>query len=260
VHRDDEDETVINGPPIPPPPDGGRSKIYIDGVTAFIIAERVEYLDENGKLVAESLRDYTKKALRKRFASLDDFLKSWKGAERKQAIVDELAAEGLPLDSVAAELGTNLDPFDLICHLAFDRKPLTRRERADNVKKRDVFGRFEGEARAVLDALLGKYADEEVLTLDDSNILRVPPLNSLGTPWNSSGPSAAEMASMQQYTSCKPRFIRKLLSPCPFATLSRPSRMKCVRTRASMVMPSALASFAGCSFSRSSTIRTKSWK
>ena len=122
-----------------------------------IIAERVEYLDENGKLVTEALRDFTKKALKKRFASLDDFLKRWKAAERKQAIIEELEAEGLPLDPIAEELGKDLDPFDLICHVAFDKKPLTRRERAENVKKRDVFTKYGPQARAVLDALLDKY-------------------------------------------------------------------------------------------------------
>ena len=89
-----------------------------------------------------TLRDFTKTALKKRFASLDDFLKRWKSAERKQAIIEELDAEGLALDAVADELGKNLDPFDLICHVAFDRKPLTRRERAENVKKRDVFTKY----------------------------------------------------------------------------------------------------------------------
>ena len=157
-------------------------KVYVDGVDAKIIAERVEYLDENGKLVTESLRDFTKAALKKRFASLDGFLKRWKAAERKQAIVEELEAEGLPLDPIAEELGKDLDPFDLICHVAFDKKPLTRRERADNVKKRDVFTKYGGQARAVLDALLAKYADEGVLNLDDANVLRIPPLSSLGTP------------------------------------------------------------------------------
>jgi type I restriction enzyme R subunit len=180
-----QDETTIdNGPPdISIPSSGQRQrKVYVDGVGATIIAERVEYLDENGKLVTESLRDFTKKALKKRFASLDDFLKRWKAAERKQAIVEELAAEGLPLDLIAEELGRDFDPFDLICHVAFDRKPLTRRERAENVKKRDVFTKYSGQVRAVLDALLAKYADEGVLNLDDANVLRIPPLSSLGTP------------------------------------------------------------------------------
>ena len=178
------DETVVDKPPDITVPNigGGVRKVYVDDVAATIVAERVEYLDENGKLVTESLRDFTKKALRKRFASLDDFLKRWKAAERKQAIVEELEAEGLPLDLIALELGKDLDPFDLICHVAFDAKPLTRRERADNVKKRNVFNKYGDQARAVLDALLAKYVDEGVFNLDDITVLRIPPFTQLGTP------------------------------------------------------------------------------
>lgn len=178
-----EGETIIDNPGLPETPPGGpRRKIYVDGIGATIIAERVEYLDESGRLVTESLRDFTKQALRKRFASLDDFLRSWNASERKQAILDELEAEGLPLDPIVEELGKDLDPFDLICHVAFDAKPLTRRERAENVKKRDVFTKYGPQARAVLNALLAKYADEGVLNLDDANVLRIAPFSSLGTP------------------------------------------------------------------------------
>ena len=165
-----------------PPSGGGTRKIYVDGVGATIIAERVEYLDENGRLVTESLRDFTKKALRARFTSLDAFLRRWNATDRKRAIIDELAAEGLPLDPIADEVGKDLDPFDLICHIAFDRKPLTRRERADNVKKRDAFAKYGPQARAVLDALLAKYADEGMLNLDDTNVLKIAPFNAMGTP------------------------------------------------------------------------------
>ncbi len=179
-----EDETIIDGPPdITLPPDGpGRRKVYVDGIAAAIVAEQVEYLDEKGKLVTESLRDFTKRALRKCFASLDDFLSRWESTKRKQAIIEELEAEGLDLDIITAELGKDLDPFDLICHVAFDAKPLTRRERAENVKKRDVFSKYGDQARAVLDALLAKYADEGVLNLDDANVLRIAPFTELGTP------------------------------------------------------------------------------
>ncbi|MEX2453205.1 MAG: DEAD/DEAH box helicase family protein [Rhodospirillaceae bacterium] len=179
-----DNETVIADPaqPLPPPDRPGRRKIYVDGVGAEIIAERIEYLDENGKLVTESLRDYTRRALRKRFASLDDFLRRWNAANRKQVIVAELEAEGLPLEVLVDELGKDLDPFDLICHVAFDAKPLTRRERAENVRKRNVFARHGDTALAVLDALLDKYADEGVLNLEDANVLRLSPLNELGTP------------------------------------------------------------------------------
>ena len=179
----DEGETIVDQPGFPLPSGvGPRKKIYVDGVAATIIAERVAYLDENGNLITESLRDFTRRALRKHFANLDDFLRRWDAAERKQAIVEELEAEGIPLDLIVQELNKDLDPFDLICHVAFDAKPLTRRERAENVKKRDVFTKYGGKARAVLNALLAKYADEAVLNLDDTNVLRIPPLNSLGTP------------------------------------------------------------------------------
>ncbi len=175
------DETVVDQPGLPFPPGDPIRKIYVDGVGARILAERVEYLDENGKLVTESLRDFTKTALKKRFTSLDDFLKRWKSAERKQAIIEEIEAEGLALDAIADELGKNLDPFDLICHIAFDAKPLTRRERAENVKKRDVFTKYGPQARAVLDALLEKYRDEGVLNLDDANVLKIAPFSGMGS-------------------------------------------------------------------------------
>ena len=192
----DEDE------PIPPEPDkdeiivvnaaqnditiptdnGGPRKYYIHGEPVMIVAERIEYLDENGNLVTEGLRDYSKKTLRKRFASLDEFLKSWNGAERKDAIIEELKKEGLLFEPLAEEVGNNLDPFDLICHVAFDQPPLTRRDRAQNVRKRDVFTKYGSQARAVLEALLQKYQDEGVTALDDPRILKVAPFDSMGTP------------------------------------------------------------------------------
>ena len=180
---DEEEMAAIGGGNgLPPTETHPLKKIYVDGIDATIVAERVEYLDEHGKLVTESLRDFTRKALRRRFASLDDFLNRWNAAERKQAILDEMAAEGLPMTVIVGELGKDLDPFDLVCHIAFDAKPLTRRERAENVKKRDVFTKYGGQVRAVLAALLDKYADEGVINLDDANVLRIPPLDSLGTP------------------------------------------------------------------------------
>jgi type I restriction enzyme R subunit len=139
-------------------------------------------LDEHGRLVTESLRDFTRKALRKRFASLDHFLRRWSRAERKQAVVEELEREGLSLQPLAEDVGKDLDAFDLICHVAFDRPPLTRRERAESVRKRDVFARKGPQARAVLDALLDKYQDEGVLNLDDPRILQIAPFNAMGTP------------------------------------------------------------------------------
>ena len=181
-----EDEEIIVDPEPPiiidPPPDGPR-KYYIDGGPVRIVAERIEYLDEYGKLVTESLRDYTKNTLRRHFVSLDDFLKRWKGAERKQAIIDELENEGLLLEPLAEEVGKDLDAFDLICHVAFDQPPITRRERVDNVRKRDVFTRYGDQARTVLDALLEKYRDEGVTELENPRILKLTPFDRMGTPF-----------------------------------------------------------------------------
>ena len=159
-----------------------RKKIYVDGVQVEILAERVEYLDKTGKLVTESLRDFTKKELRKQFASLDEFLKSWSSARRKQAVLDEMAGKGLPLNVIATELRLDLDPFDLVCYIAFDIKPLTRHERVANLRKQSVLSTYSKQAREVLEALIDKYADEGVLYLDDTDLLKIHPINTLGTP------------------------------------------------------------------------------
>jgi type I restriction enzyme, R subunit len=157
-------------------------KTYVDGVSVSIVAERVEYLDSYGKLVTESLRDFGRREVRKRFASLDAFLTRWKKAERKQAVFDELEHAGLPIEALASEVGPDLDPFDLICHVAYDRPAFTRRERADNVRKRDVFTKYGPQARAVLEALLQKYQDEGVTDLGDPRILQITPFDAMGTP------------------------------------------------------------------------------
>src|SRR5664280_1687859 len=179
-----EDEVVVDaGNDISLKPDEPDSrKLYVNGVLVTIIAERVKYLDADGKLITESLRDYSKRAVTNQFASLDTFLKRWKESDRKQAIIDELEEEGLRLEPLADEVNPDLDAFDLICHVAYGRPPLTRRERAENVRKRDVFAKYGPQARAVLDALLQKYQDEGVVDLGDPRILQIPPIDSMGTP------------------------------------------------------------------------------
>ncbi len=166
----------------PPTPTQPRNKIYIDGVNATIVAERIQYVDNQGKLVTESLRDFTRDALRRRFSSLDDFLRCWDATDRKQVVIEEMTAGGLPIEQLVEELGKDLDPFDLICHIAFDAKPLTRHERAENVRKRDPFSKYGEKARAVLGVLLDKYADEGFLDFHNADVLRIPPINELGTP------------------------------------------------------------------------------
>jgi type I restriction enzyme R subunit len=180
-----DDEVIVDGEPpnIDLGPDEHvRRKVYVDGVNLAILAERVEYLDHDGKLITETLRDFTKKALKKRFASLDEFLRRWTSADKKQAIIDELEEEGLSLEILADEVGKDLDPFDLICHIAFDQPALTRRERADNVRKRDVFTKYGPQARSVLEALLQKYQDDGIIDLSNPRILQIPPLDAIGTP------------------------------------------------------------------------------
>lgn len=171
---------------LPPGPDPGGTtsypKLYLGGVPARIVAERVEYLDGEGKLVTESLRDYSRKALRKRYASLDAFLARWNSAERKQAVIEQLEAEGVPFDALASDVGLELDPFDLVCHVVFDQPALTRRERAERVRKRDVFTKYGPQGRAVLETLLAKYQDEGVTDLDNPRILQIPPFDAMGTP------------------------------------------------------------------------------
>jgi type I restriction enzyme R subunit len=159
-----------------------RHKYYVDDVEVTITSERVQYLDADGKLITESLKDYTRKTVRSAYTSLSAFLNAWNSAERKQAIVEELATQGVFLDDLAEQVGRDYDAFDLVCHIAFDQKPLTRRERADKVKKRNVFGKYGDKARAVLEALLEKYADAGLKSVESLEILKVDPLTKFGTP------------------------------------------------------------------------------
>ncbi|MCU1348978.1 MAG: Type restriction enzyme EcoEI protein [Acidobacteria bacterium] len=169
------------GPPEPTDPPDERVKYVISGVTVTVVAERVQYYGKNGKLITESLRDFTRTAVKEHYASLDAFLVRWTSADRKQAVIDELREEGVLFEELREQVGHDIDPFDMVCHVVYDRPPLTRRERADHVKKRDVFTRYGDKAQAVLQALLEKYADEGVVP-DDLAVLRVQPLSELGTP------------------------------------------------------------------------------
>jgi type I restriction enzyme R subunit len=159
-----------------------RTKYYVRDVKVNLVAERVQYYGKDGKLITESLVDYTKNAVQTNYASLNDFLSRWTNADRKQAIVEELENEGILLEALSEEVGRDYDAFDLVAHVAFGQKPLTRRERAENVKKRNYFARYEGKARAVLEALLEKYADEGLTNLEDPNVLKVQPFDNYGTP------------------------------------------------------------------------------
>ncbi|MFN5273048.1 MAG: EcoAI/FtnUII family type I restriction enzme subunit R [Planctomycetota bacterium] len=157
-------------------------RYVVNNVPVRVAVQRVQYLNQEGKLITESLTDYTRHAIFKKYASLEAFLHSWNDADRKQVILEELASQGVFFEELAAEVGREFDPFDLVCHVAFDRPPLTRRERANGVKKRDLFGKYETKARAVLEALLEKYADAGILSLESMEILKVDPFRRFGTP------------------------------------------------------------------------------
>lgn len=159
-----------------------RTKFYVNGVDVKVINERVQYIGEDGKLITESLKDYSKKNILSEYSSIDIFLKSWNESDKKEIIIEELKKRGVFFDELENEIGRNLDPFDLICHIAYGKKPLTRQERVDNVKKRDYFTKYEGKAREVIDALLEKYADTGITSIDDIGDLQVSPFNNFGTP------------------------------------------------------------------------------
>ncbi|WP_332249010.1 EcoAI/FtnUII family type I restriction enzme subunit R [Alteromonas sp. RW2A1] len=156
-------------------------KYHVNGVTVSKVAERVQYYDTDGKLVTESFKDYTRKTLSKQFTSLDDFVRRWNDTERKQTIIDELAGEGILWEALAQEVGEGIDPFDMICHVAFDQPPLTRKERANNVKKRNYFTKYSEQAQQVLDKLLDKYADAGVLEVENLQTIKVQPFTDIGS-------------------------------------------------------------------------------
>ena len=182
--------------PVPPDPEpgddegegedddegSGVKKIVVSGVQVRILSERVEFLAEDGQMVVESYRDYSRKNIRKEYASLDDFLNKWNSAKKKNAIIQELEEYGIELKNLANIVGKEYGDFDLICHIAFDQPPLTRAERASNVKKRNYFTKYGEQARAVLDALLNKYADEGITSIENNNVLKLNPFDAMGTP------------------------------------------------------------------------------
>ena len=186
----EEGEEIIFEPPVEPPPiiDGGdlvnepRSKYYVNGVNVAVLNERIQYMDSNGKLMTGSLKDYTRKKVRERYHSLNDFLSEWHSADKKQAVIDELTEQGIVLENLIEAIGKEMDIFDMICHTAFDQPPLTRSERARQVKKRDVFTQYGEQARKVLEALLDKYADEGIENIEDLKVLKVNPFDQFGTP------------------------------------------------------------------------------
>lgn len=159
-----------------------KSKIHVNGVQVKVLNERVQYLGGDGKIITESLTDYTRSNVTRKYRDLETFLTSWNKAEKKKVIIEELEESGVFFEHLKEEVGKDYDPFDLICHVAFEAKPLTRKERAENVSKRNYFTKYGVQAQEVLQKLLEKYSDDGLRTIESKEVLKLDPLNKLGTP------------------------------------------------------------------------------
>lgn len=157
-------------------------KIRVNGVWVKVINERVQYLGPDGKIITENFKDYTKKNIRSQYATLNEFLKSWNNANKKTIIIEALEEQGIFFDVLKEEVGKDFDAFDLICHVAFEQPPLTRRERVENVKKRHYFSKYGNQAQEVINSLLKKYADDGLTTIESMGVLKLDPLNKHGSP------------------------------------------------------------------------------
>ena len=167
-----------------PPPQSPKPIVDRNGCKVEIIHKTVSVYDANGKLLRqESVVDYTKENIRGEYASLDNFIRQWSAQEKKEQIRDLLRERGIDLELLKADQGmADVDDFDFICHVAFDKKPLTRKERANNVKKRDFFSKYSGVAREVLEALLDKYMNTGIYEIEKTEILKLDPFLKLGKP------------------------------------------------------------------------------
>jgi len=174
-----------DGPIITDPIGEPRIKYTVEGEKVSVIDERVQFLGADGKLITLSLTDFTRQCVKKRYATLGEFLRNWSEAERKKVIIEELSEQGVfweeLRDDVRRKLGIEMDAFDLIAHIVFDQPPMSRKERADNVRKRNYFTKYEGAARQVLEALLDKYADTGITTIEDTKVLQLSPFTEMGT-------------------------------------------------------------------------------
>lgn len=159
-----------------------RPKQYINGVNVSVLVSRELYFDSNGKPITISLKDHTKEIIKGKYSSLEDFLLFWNHADKKEAIIKELQEQGVMVEALYEAVDKQVDLFDLICHVAYDQPPLTRKERANNVKKRNYFTKYGEQARKVLETLLDKYADEGVANIESIEVLRVKPFDEYGSP------------------------------------------------------------------------------
>ncbi|OAA93550.1 EcoAI/FtnUII family type I restriction enzme subunit R [Clostridium coskatii] len=176
-----ESGEYTEGETISDPSGEKRKKYYVDDVEVKVINDRVQYYGNDGKLITESLVDYTKKNIKKEFASLDEFLRKWSETDKKEELRLHLEEEGIFLEDLEDEVGKDMDTFDLICHIAFDMPALTRKERANNIKKRNYFAKYGDSARRVLEKLLDKYSNEGIENIEDIKVLKLPDFKEFGS-------------------------------------------------------------------------------
>lgn len=158
-----------------------RKKYYVDDVEVMVVNDRAMYYGADGKLITESLVDYTKKNIRKEFSTLDEFIRKWSETDKKEELKKHFEEQGIFLDDLIEDVNKDMDIFDLVCHVAFDMPALTRKERANNVKKRNYFGKYSDKARIVLEKLLDKYANEGIENIQDVKVLKLPEFNEVGS-------------------------------------------------------------------------------
>lgn len=176
------DGSQLEGNWVTKEPTPHREKIYVNGVDVTVLVSREMYFDQHGKPITTNLKDHTKEIIKAKFASLNDFLNKWNETDRKEVIIEELQKQGVLVEALYEAVNKQVDLFDLICHVAFDQPPLTRKERANNVKKRNYFTKYGEQARKVLEALLDKYADEGIDNIESIEVLRVKPFDEFGSP------------------------------------------------------------------------------
>ena len=187
------------GPNDPPGPKTPKPIVSRDGCKVEIIHKTVSVYDANGKLLRqESIVDYTKENIRGEYASLDNFIRQWSKEEKKEKIRETLLEQGIDLELMKSEQGmADVDDFDFICHVAFDKKPLTRKERANNVKKKDFLSKYSGIAREVLESLLDKYMNTGIYEIEKTEILKLDPFQKLGKPAKIAGYFGGKAGYMQ---------------------------------------------------------------
>ena len=201
-----DDIDIIEEPPQPPirtpgdppqPPREPRLKVYVNGVDVSILVSREMYFDQHGKPITTSLKDHTREIIKGQYASLDDFLNKWNSSDKKTVLIEELQQQGVLVEALYNAVNKEVDLFDLICHVAYDQPPLTRKDRANSVKKRNYFTKYGEQTRKVLENLLDKYADEGITNIESMEVLKVQPFTEFGSPMEIVGSFGSKKAYLQ---------------------------------------------------------------